>query len=442
MNTLRKLIPQYIFSAYHLFLAWLGAVWYRHPTRQLRVVGVTGTKGKTTVVEILNTIFENAGYRTAIISSLRFKIGTDSQLNRTGVTMPGRFFMQKLLRRAVDAGCEYAFIEVTSQGIVQHRHRHVAFDAAILLNITPEHIEAHGSFEKYRNAKLGLFLSLEKSGKKNPMAILNQDDESFLYFRSAIQKCGIYAFTKQDVTDYGNTENGIIFFYKGYKVRTGIGGRFNVENILAAMACARVFKISSEVVVDALEKFKGVPGRFEILQKYPFAVIIDYAHTPASLQAIYQSVRELRAEGALGITADYTAQGTRLICVLGGTGGGRDQWKLPVMGEIASNYCDEVILTTEDPYDDDPQKLIEKMKKGFNLNVIGTVDIEELTDRKRAIEIAIEHAQTGDAVIITGKGSEPWMFVAHGKKIPWSDKEIAQRAIANKNNDSGYKNTA
>jgi len=429
LRLFKKIIPSPFLRAYHWALSFLGAVWYRFPSKELVVIGITGTKGKTTVVEIANAILENAGYTTAIISSLRFKIGDDSRLNRMGITMPGRFFIQSFLRKAVQKGCTHVLLEVTSEGVIQHRHKFIQFDIALLNNLAPEHIESHGTFERYRNAKLQLFRALDRSKKLVRTAILNESNDNFSYFHDCIHNSDIQTFNPKSVKAYSDHEGGMKFVYDGNSFSTQLTGNFNVENIIAAISLAQCLNIDIQVMANALKNFSTIPGRLEILQKHPFVVVVDYAHTPASLEAIYKAVRDMQRAGALNLMTNYRKPGARMICVLGGTGGGRDVWKRPVMGKIASDYCDELILTSEDPYDEDPQKIINEIKKGMNERVVGTMDTIDLVDRERAIEVAIEHARNGDMVVITGKGSELWMFVKEGKKIPWSDKEIALGAI-------------
>jgi len=429
IRLLRRFAPKPIVSLYHFFLAFLGAVRYGFPSKKLIVVGVTGTKGKTTVTELINTILEVAGYKTAVLNSARFKIGDAKQPNTTGTTMPGRFFIQKFLRDAADQRCRYAIIEVTSQGIIQHRHRFIDFDSAILTNLAPEHIEAHGSFEKYRRSKLKLFRSLMKSRKPRRVAILNGDDKNFLYFRERLKLREVLLFTAKAVKEYQEKADEMQFVFDRLRITMNSFGQCNLENALAAIAFARSRDIPMGIICDGLTKFSGVPGRFEFVQRSPFAVIVDYAHTPDSLSAIYAAVKRLQENGNLNLITNFHEPGTRFLCVLGASGGGRDAWKRPLMGKIASDFCDEIMLTTEDPHDEDPEKIIKDIRTGVNPAVSGVLDVYEVVDRKKAIAMAIRHARPGDAVIITGKGSEPWMFLAKGQKIPWSDKETARGAI-------------
>ncbi len=394
--------------AYHFSLALLGAIFYRFPSRQIKVIGITGTKGKTTTVELINAILEAAGKKTALLSSLRVKIGERSQKNLSGNTMPGRFFIQHFFREAVRARCEYAILEVTSQGVVLSRHRFIKWHIAAITNLAPEHIEAHGSFEKYRAAKLAF---LKKAARMKAPVFLNAQNDHYDFFRQALAGKKILSFSKDEVMHLGE-ENPILRsdFYK--------------ENMALAYKVAKELGIPEKIINQALAGFKGVPGRFEFIQTKPFAVIVDYAHTPDSLAAIYQAVRPEEVFGHPG----------RLIAVLGAAGGGRDKWKRPVMGQIAARYCDIVILTNEDPFDEDPEAILDEIEAGLfkmeNAKFKINHTYYRILDRKEAIQKAIALARPGDSVIMTGKGSEPYLRIAGGKKIKWDEKQCALEALA------------
>jgi UDP-N-acetylmuramoyl-L-alanyl-D-glutamate--2,6-diaminopimelate ligase len=350
---------------------------------------------------------EGAGKRTAIVSSVRFKIGPEERQNLTGMTMPGRFFIQKFLREAVDKDCQYAFIEVTSQGVAQFRDRFINFDSGLLTNLQPEHIEAHGSFENYRESKINFFKNIGLfSSKTNKIFLINSDAKDNEMFADA-------------AAGYGRT----IFYNKRdlekMKWKIKLLGDFNLENIAAAVAFARSQNIDWETIKNVIENFDGVPGRLEFIQKDPFAIIIDYAHTPDSLEKVYQAVKK--------IIASKKSKG-RMICVLGCAGGGRDSWKRPVMGEIASRYCDEMVLTNEDPFDDDPEMIINEIAEGVVKSSYNK-KFKKILDRRDAIKEAIKIADKGDVVIVTGKGSEPYIRISKGKKIPWSEKEVIKNIL-------------
>jgi len=415
-------------SLYHLFLALISALVYGFPSRRLSVIGVTGTKGKTTVTEILGKILESGGYKIALANGLRFKIGDTEQPNMLKMTMPGRGKLQRFLRDAVNSGCKYAVIEVTSEGIKQHRHRFIDFTVAALTNLQKEHIEAHGSFEAYREAKADLFRRVKT------IHVLNADDPNINFFDRFDAEHKWYFGLKPTnraghviVPESFETGNfGITFTLYGRKFSSRLLGEFNLSNILCAAAISRSLGIEWEAIHKGVAEFAGVPGRLEFIRREPFGVIVDYAHTPDSLEAVYKTVRDSLKPG-------------RMICVLGAAGGGRDKWKRPVMGEIASRYCDEIFLTDEDPYDEPPERIISDIQSGItNYPARGRLRrpsadrqlpiTHVILDRKEAIRSAITAAKSGDAVIITGKGAERFMVKA-GKKIPWSDREVVEEIL-------------
>jgi len=437
LRTIKKLIPTRLFKAvipaYHWFLTFLAALIYRFPSHKIFVVGLVGTKGKTTTAEIISAIFEEAGYQTAVSSSLRFKIGKESEENKLKMTMPGRFFMQKFLRKAVKAKCQYAIIEMTSQGAIQYRHKFIKMNALIFTNISPEHIEAHGSFENYREAKLSLFKALEKSGEKHKIIIANEDDSEATHFLNFKVEEKI-KFGLKELESYNLDKDNIDFVMDGEKIHSKLSGKFNLYNILGAVAFAKSQNIGIQTIKSALAKFSGVGGRVEFITldsagegtdisnsvdktanpnstsgtgKQDFRVIVDYAHTADSLEKLYE-----------------VFQDSKKICVLGSCGGGRDKWKRPEMGKVASKHCDKIILTNEDPYDEDPKAIVNDVASG-----IGDGGYEIIMGRKEAIAKAIQSAETGDTVLITGKGCEPWIMGPKGTKIAWDDREAAREEL-------------
>lgn len=389
-NLLKKFIPSFLMSWYHFLLAFLGAILYRFPSKKMKVIGITGTNGKTTTIEMISKILEEAGYKIASLSSIKFKIRNKEWENTLKMTMPGRFKLQKFLRQAVNSGCQYAVLEVTSEGIKQHRHQFIDFDIAVFTNLTPEHIEAHGSFENYRKAKGKLFQATKG------IHIINLDDENAEYFlKLSANKKYTYGLNKGDI----NTKNT--------QFKLNLIGGFNIYNALSAICVGLSQGIDSEICKKALEKVKGIPGRMEEVIPHPFKVFVDYAFTPNALEKVYQT-----------LITNYKLKNTKLICVLGACGGGRDKWKRPILGEIAGKYCDEVVITNEDPYDEDPLEIIKEVARGVNGKT------QKILDRRKAISLALKFAQNEDVVIITGKGCEPWICEAKGRKIPWDDRQV------------------
>ena len=412
---IKRFIPFFLLSWYHLSLAFLGALIYGFPSKKLKVIGITGTKGKSTVVELTGVILEQAGYKIASLSSIKFKINKEEWSNKLKMTMPGRFRIQRFLRKAVKSGCRYAILEVTSEGILQHRQRFIDFDVALFTNLSPEHIERHGSFERYRQAKGKLF----KQCKKNH--IINLDDESAEYFLEfkATKKCGygleVSSLHSVIAKNPQTLNNRIKFSVKNTEFNLALSGKFNVYNSLAAICIGLSQGVDLEISKKALEKVKGIPGRMETVMEKPFKVIVDYAHTPDSLEKVYQTI------------SNFQLPASSLICVFGSCGGGRDKWKRPEMGKIAAKYCDKIILTNEDPYDEDPSRILSEIKSGIPDTKYNILNI--ILDRRKAIKKALKAAKQEDTIIITGKGSEPWMCLANNKKIPWSDKEIIKQEI-------------
>lgn len=437
---IKKLIPKSVFDffapAYHAGLAYLGALLYGFPSRSLKVIGVTGTKGKSTTVFLISKILENALRDTqgkpvgvAAIGSLGFKIKEREWPNTLKMTMPGRLKLQKFLYEAKKAGCKYAVLEVTSEGIKQKRHLGIKFDCAVFTNLHKEHIENHGSFENYRKAKEKLF-AIAKN-----IHVLNADDLNIRHFSEYSAKRKMFFGLKSGdmkADNIENTENGIKFVVYGTVFNLNLVGEFNVMNALAALATAAMYGIDLPSAKSILENIKSISGRMEFIQKTPFAVVVDYAHTPDSLEAVYQALTANRPDFIVDSRLHSNrskAQSQKLICVLGAAGGGRDKWKRPEFGKIAEKYCDEIILTNEDPYDENPNEILNQIESGFSF---GNKKVQRILDRREAIKKAIGDAKQGDTVIITGKGSETSMAIAGGKKIPWSDKKNVEEILSAK----------
>ncbi len=405
---------------YHYLWAFFGVILYGRPDKKLFVIGITGTKGKTTTLELLNSILEQAGKKTALLSSLRVKIGETSEKNRLGNTMPGRAYIRHFLRRAVKAGCTYALLEVTSQGVACSRHRFISWNVGVLTNLAPEHIESHGSFENYRNAKLSfLEYVLRRKGK----VFINRDDKNSEFFTEKLRGSGAETYSRNDP----NTRN---LLSSADSHNPFLSSDFNQDNAASAIVVARDLGIDEESIKEALRGFDGVPGRMEFVAREPFSVVVDYAHTPDSLKKVYDFLREqiAKSKGQGEIGSSPSALVSKLICVLGAAGGGRDKWKRSVMGKIAAGYCDEVILTSEDPYDEKPGDIVEELARGFE-ELKPPSQLFKIVDRKEAISKAISLAKEGDTVVITGKGSEDFIHVAHGKKISWNDRKVVEETL-------------
>ena len=417
LRFLEKFIPRKFYAffqpIYHYSISLLGALIYRFPSKKLHVVGVTGTKGKSSTVEFVNAILEEAGYKTATSNTIRFKIGNEAKPNLYKMSMPGRFFMQKFLRDAVNAKCTHAVIEITSEGAKQFRNKFIDLDALIFTNIAPEHIESHGSFENYIKAKVSIATELEKSSKPRKVVVANTDDkEAYRFLEKDVNER--YTYSLADAEPYTADENGISFNYKGIRITSPLKGVFNIYNMLGAATYADVFGVEKEIIAQALGKIKELSGRVQHIKTgQNFDVVVDYAHTADSLKALYEAFPNQKK-----------------VCVLGSTGGGRDKWKRPEMGKMADTYCDYIILANEDPYDEDPLEIIEGVQGG-----IKNKTCEVILDRREAIEKAVKIAREWDsknekvAVLISGKGTDPYIMGPNGSKVPWSDAKVAEAAL-------------
>lgn len=442
-QVIRKLVPTLVLSVYHWLLAKLAAVVFGFPSNKLIVIGITGTSGKSTTVQFLGQMLEVAGKKVGWASTVSFKVGEKEWVNDKKMTMLGRFQTQKLLKQMVGAGCEYVIIETSSQGISQFRHVGINYDAAVLTNLWPEHVEAHGGFENYKKAKGKFFEFVAKTPYKrlngkviHKSFVVNVDNEFAPYFlalakpferpqglRGAQRDQWVQRELEQIVEFSVDSEEvkisaeGSEFNWQGKPVFIKPIGLHNVYNAVCAASVMKAFGFSVQEIVEALNKIKAVPGRLETINEgQDFFVIVDYAFEPKALVALYETVRFLPHK--------------KIIHVLGSAGGGRDIARRPVLGKIAGEKADIVVVTNEDPYDDNPQEIIDQVAIGAQ--EVGKHEGENLfrvLDRGEAIKKAIDLAKTGDLVLITGKGSEPVMAVANGKTIPWDDRETVRRVL-------------
>ncbi len=425
MNTIlywvKRCIPRIILEKirppYHYALAYIGNLFYRSPSKEITVIAVTGTKGKSTVTELITTILEADGNKVASLSTIQFKIGDEVQKNMFKMTTPGRLFVHKFLRQAVDAKCTYAVLEMTSEAAKQFRHKFVEMDALVFTNLTPEHIESHGSFEKYKAAKLEIAKQLAYSAKQPRYMVANTDDEHGQDFLN-IQVEEKLPYQLSDLKLHTLHKDGIGLIFQDadeeMTIRVPLVGLFNVYNTLAAITLTRAMGVQLRTIAEALRTLPPIKGRVEHFSTAKGAAkqvtaIVDYAHTPDSLEKLYQAFKDQKK-----------------VCVLGNTGGGRDTWKRPEMAHIAEQYCDQIILTNEDPYDEEPRKIIDEMVKGIE----DKTKVDVIMDRRMAIRTALEEAEDGGYVIISGKGTDPYIMGPHNTKQPWSDAEVVQKELS------------
>lgn len=404
-------------SVYHWILSWTGSVFYGKPSREMFVIGVTGTKGKSTTLEMINTVLKKAGKKTALLSSVKKEINGEVKKNNSSNTMPGRWSLQKFLYKSFRAGCQYVLVEVTSQGVVQHRHKFIDWDGAVFLNLHPEHIESHGSYENYREAKLDFFRYLSKSKKNKKYFFVNKEDSESARFGKVgenINNGKVTFFSRDDV--YRQAEE-----IKEEKNPDWLKADFNLDNLAAATAVTKSISIDNEIIWNAFSEFNGVEGRMDFVQHKPFKVLVDYAHTPDSLRDLYRNLRELNS----------FKENSNLICVFGSAGGGRDKWKRPELGKVAGSYCDKIILTSEDPYNEDPESIALDIQKGISETDFDKDKVDIEVDRKKAIKKAIDEANEGDVVSITGIGSQGYFHNSEGK-IDWNEKKIVKEILNNK----------
>ncbi|MEK7073579.1 MAG: UDP-N-acetylmuramyl-tripeptide synthetase [Patescibacteria group bacterium] len=437
----RPLVSPAVLLWYHRFLAEAAAFVYGYPSRQMVVIGVTGTKGKTTTSVLLTRILEKVGYKVGLATTALIKVGEREELNAYKMTMLGRFKLQKLLKDMVDAGCTHAVIETSSEGILQHRHRGIAYDLALITNLTPEHLEAHGGFDAYRDAKRELFRAVSTrppkavGGKVVPRTFVVNgcffDAARFMdmpadrlvtfHMEDGCERCVVppaflrIGYTRLMATQLVLSADAVSFRVGETALRLGMPGRASAWNALAAFAAAAALGVPQKTAVDALAAVTGVPGRIErITAGQPFTAIVDYAHEPESFRQIFDAVGKPAG---------------RIIHVFGATGGGRDSARRPVMGEISSTRADIVIVTTDDPYDDDPAELNRQVIAGVKGKILGET-LHDIVDRRAAIAKAVECARPDDLVLVTGKGAEQAMVLSGGRKIPWDDRTILREEIA------------
>lgn len=424
---IKKILGQKLISLYHLSLAKLAALYYRHPSDKLIVIGVTGTNGKTATVNFISQFLNSFGQKNGLASTVNFKVDKKEWLNDKKMTMLGRWHTQKLLSDMVRAACQYAVIETSSQGVEQFRHIGINYDLIVFTNLTPEHIEAHGSFENYRMYKEKLFEHLAVSPRKkingqiiDKIIVSNNDDEETERLRKICpDKFITYSidndsdFKAEDV----NLEDGLQFSVKGNSIKTNFMAHFNVYNILGALVAVHQLGFSLEDLVKA--KLQGVAGRQEWIDEgQNFKILIDYAPEPVGLNKIYLALDALAKN--------------KIIHVLGSCGGGRDKARQPIMGQIAGRQADIVIVTNEDPYDDDPQEIIDNVASGaIGAGKILDKNLFKVIDRSDAIKKAINMASAGDLVFITGKGAEQYICGPKGQMIAHDDRHIAREAIKN-----------
>jgi UDP-N-acetylmuramoyl-L-alanyl-D-glutamate--2,6-diaminopimelate ligase len=413
MHTLKKLVKailptkayELLLRPYHFFITLFAALRYGFPARHLKVIAVTGTKGKSTVSDMIASILKEAGISFALSNTVHFVINNDVRPNTYKMTVPGRGFLQKFLAEAVAAKCTHAVIELSSEATLNFRHLFTMPNILVVTNLQPEHLERHGSMENYFQAKMNIVRELSRSPKRPRHLFVGVDDDYGKRFleSGADKKAG---YSINDVSNISLATSSGTFVYNDTEYMVGLPGEVSIKNALASIHVANALSIPKDAVQKALSHLH-IPGRFEeVSMGQKFTVVVDYAHTPDSLKALY---------------AAYPNK--RKICVLGNTGGGRDVWKRPEMGAIADTMCDEVVLTNEDPYDEDPEKILADMTTQMKRTP------KIILDRREALSYAFSLAQENDVVLISGKGSDPYIMEKNNTKTPWSDVVVAAEEL-------------
>jgi len=411
---MKKLIPQKIKNIYHLFQAILANVWCGFPSRKIKVIGITGTNGKTTTTQLIAKILEKSGAKVAMVSTINFKLDDEERVNKTKFTTLSPWKVQEFIKKAVEKKCEYLVLETSSHSLDQHRVWGVDYETAVITNVTREHLDYHKTMDIYRKAKLKLFwqaknlivnLDMEKpeefynfSGKKNILGYTLENKKLENEKIKMVQAQGIEVFP-----EYSK------FKIDGDEFVLNLPGKFNIENALAAICVGFIYKIENEKIKTALAEVKNIPGRMEYVKNNKeLNIIVDYALTPDSLEKLYALLKEVNREGK------------KIIAVFGSCGD-RDRGKRPIMGEIVSKNADMVIVTNEDPYSEDPKQIIDEVFAGVT-GVEGK-NAWRILDRREAIKFALSLAEAGDFVIVTGKGAEETMMIGD-KMIAWNDKKV------------------
>ena len=389
----------------------LCAAWFGHPEKKLKMIGVTGTNGKTTITNVIKHILTSAGHKTGLVGTIQNEIG--DEVIHTDNTTPMAFDFMSLLDRMVREDCEYVVMEVSSFGLVQNRIGPSWFDIAVFTNLTQDHLDYHKDMEDYFQAKKMLFDICDT-------AIINIDDS---YGRRLMDEadCEKYSFSVKQSADYyadgikiKSTGSSFWFCHgdKSYLVRTRIPGLFNVSNLTAVTAVCMRAGIPMEKIICAISGYNGVKGRCEVIPTgRDFTVICDYAHTPDAVENILRSVKE------------YTEG--RLICLFG-CGGNRDAAKRPKMAKAAASYADRLIVTSDNPRNEDPELIIKDILAGLENS---TVPYDVVTDRREAIYHALKIAEKGDIIVLAGKGHEDYQILAGMEHIHFDEREIVAEGL-------------
>jgi UDP-N-acetylmuramoyl-L-alanyl-D-glutamate--2,6-diaminopimelate ligase len=421
-----KRIFQKLKNLYHFKKAVLANLWFAFPARKIVVIGVTGTNGKTTTTQMIAKVLEATGKKVAVCSTVNFKIGEKQEVNKTKFTTGSAWALQKFIKKAVNENCYYLVLETSSHALDQFRVWGIDYNIAVITNITREHLDYHLTMEDYEKTKLKLFQITSKAWRRDTkrIGIVNADmnnfkkfvlpamNENYLYgIDIKANKYQKYPIWKADNLKLENFKSQ--FEIDGVKFKLNLPGKFNVENALAAVCVGVSQKISMNKIKKQLQTISNVPGRMEKIENDKnINVFIDYALTPDSMEKLGNLMMDLKKRNK-----------AKLIWVFGSCGD-RDRGKRPIMGKIVEKFADLMIITNEDPYTEDPLKIIEEIEQG----ITNKKKLLKIEDRKKAIHEAINKANKNDIVLVTGKGAEENMMIGH-QKIPWNDKKIIQNYL-------------
>lgn len=393
-------------------LGLMAANYYGHPSAQLKLVGITGTNGKTTTVTLLHRMFRNLGFHVGLISTIVNKI--DEEEIPTGHTTPDALELNQLLRRMVDAGCQYAFMEVSSHAVVQHRISGLTFAGAIFSNITHDHLDFHKTMANYIAAKKGFFDGLPRGA----WALVNIDDKNG---RVMVQNTAatVRTYALQHLADFRckvveDTFEGMHLMINDHEVWCRLVGRFNAYNLTAILGAAVLCGVDEEEALRQLSLLEAAPGRFQYVNGRGITGIVDYAHTPDALQNVIETINQVRRP-------------TQLLITVVGCGGDRDRTKRPEMAQIAAEGSDKVVLTSDNPRTEDPDSILDEMEAG--LSPVQLSHVVRITDRRQAIRTACMMAQEGDIVLVAGKGHEKYQEV-NGVRSHFDDVEELQKELS------------
>lgn len=421
-GTVKKFIPRAmlkpLLNLYHLLEAWVANARFGFPSRGMQVIMVTGTNGKTTTAAMIASILKTAGHNVGLCSTAYFEIAGERIANELNFTVTNPFKLQSLLADMKKAKVDHLVLEVTSHAIEQHRIWGIPCDMAVMTNLTQDHLDYHGTMENYAAAKGKLF------ARKPRLMVLNRDDDWFDFFdkyQAAEQKMtyGTHPQAECRIVGAKLHKNGsdvklLIDHQTEMKFAVQLPGKFNVYNAAAAASAAYLLHVDIDKIEKGIEQLEGVPGRLERIDAgQPFDVIVDYAHTPDAFKNLLETLKHLTKN--------------RVILVFGATGD-RDKAKRPIMGKIAAELADRIILTDEEPYSEDPATIRHMVKKGIE-EAGGEAITEEIADRKRAIEKALSLARRNDTVVVTGMGHEKYRVI-NGKREPWDEVKIINELLS------------